>query len=386
MIAALLAMLGPFTIDTYLPSFPDIEATFHIERAILAQSLGVYLAAFAISTLFWGPLADRIGRRSVIVISVSLYIIASIGCALAESIHSLLFLRVIQGLAASGGLIAGRAMIRDAHDARTAQQAMAQVMLLFALAPAVAPMLGGWLQLHFGWRSIFWFLTLFGGLVLLFTLWIQETLVAEKRQSIQPRHVMRTYIKTVTHAHFPALTLSLSFVFAGLFLYIAGAPTVIYDFLELGPKDFPFQFIPMVAGMMLGAWAANRLAHRWTTTRLVVTGFAMTGAAALFNIMQSAIVSPPQLFYMIAPLPIYCFGLAMLMPTLTVLSLDCFPQHRGTAASMQGFIQMLISAAVASLAVPLLHSHAVDFALGQAFFLSMGVMLWLYHKRQVHAQ
>ena len=164
MIAALLAMLGPFTIDTYLPSFPDIEATFHIERAILAQSLGVYLAAFAISTLFWGPLADRIGRRSVIVISVSLYIIASIGCALADSIHSLLFLRVMQGLAASGGLIAGRAMIRDAHDARTAQQAMAQVMLLFALAPAVAPMLGGWLQLHFGWRSVFWFLALFAHL------------------------------------------------------------------------------------------------------------------------------------------------------------------------------------------------------------------------------
>ena len=141
-IAALLAMIGPFSIDAYLPSFPDIEMEFGISRAVLSQSLAVDLLAFAVSTLAWGPLADRFGRRLVILISMALYPLGSIGCALAENMEFFMLLRVVQGLAASGGFIAGRAMIRDAHDAEAAHRAMSQVMMLFALAPALAPVLG----------------------------------------------------------------------------------------------------------------------------------------------------------------------------------------------------------------------------------------------------
>ena len=144
LIAALLAMIGPFSIDAYLPSFPAIEMEFGVSRTMLSQSLGIYLLAFGISTLFWGPVADRFGRRLVIVVSMALYTLGSIGCALASNFEVFMLLRVAQGLAASGGFIAGRAMIRDAHDAEGAHRAMSQVMLLFALAPAVAPILGGW--------------------------------------------------------------------------------------------------------------------------------------------------------------------------------------------------------------------------------------------------
>jgi len=361
LIAALLSMLGPFSIDAYLPSFPAIELEFGISRAMLSQSLGIYLLAFAFSTLFWGPVADRVGRRPVILISFFL-------------------LRVVQGLAASGGFIASRAMIRDAHDAESARRAMSQVMLLFALAPAIAPVLGSWLHEHFGWRSIFWFLSAYGSMMFLMGLFIKETLTDEHRQSIHPARVIQVYISALTHGRFPALIFSVSFAFAGLFLYIAGAPTVIYDFLGLGSDDFGWLFIPMVAGLMLGAAISSRLAHRWPAQRTITAGFVVMVLAAALNLLDVNLASA-SIFTVIGPLVLYVIGLALLMPSITVLALDCLPTHRGTAASMQGFLQMITNAVVASFAVPLLHAKWMNFVFGQFVFLSLALILWIWLRR-----
>jgi len=384
-IVALLSMVGPFSIDAYLPSFPDIEATFGISRALLSQSLSVYLAAFAASTLLWGPLADRFGRRRVILASLSLYVLASAGCALAGNATNFIVLRTLQGFAASGGLIAGRAMIRDAHDAESAHRAMAQVTLVFALAPAIAPVLGAWLHDHYGWRSVFWFLCVFGALLIGMMVLTRETLSATQRQSVQPLLVARVYARTLQHRQFPLMVLSLGFAFAGIFLYIAGAPTVIYDFLGLGTDDFGVQFIPMVAGLMLGAFVSSRLSHRWTPVRIVSTGFAVLAAAVVLNLVQVALFDATVLFT-IGPLVIYAVGTAMIMPVITVLALDCFPHHRGTAASMQGFVQMLINAAVAGVAVPALHTRQHWFVIGQALFLSLALVLWYLSWRRRTAE
>jgi DHA1 family bicyclomycin/chloramphenicol resistance-like MFS transporter len=374
-VAALLAMVGPFSIDAYLPSFPAIEIAFGISRAMLSQSLAVYLVAFAVSTLFWGPLSDRIGRRLVILISLSLYAIASIGCALSEQSSSFMLFRVLQGLAASGGFIASRAMIRDAHDAQSAHRAMSQVTLLFAIAPAIAPVLGAWLHNYFGWRSVFWFLAGYGGLLVLLAVFIEETLAIDKRQSFHPTSVFKVYIKTLLHKQFPLMSLSLTFAFAGLFLYIAGSPTVIYDFLGLGSNDFGLQFIPMVIGMMSGAFVSSFLSHRSSGNRIIYYAFTIMIVAVLLNLLQLALFEPGVL-NIIGPLVVYVFGLAMLMPAITIRALDCFPHNRGAAASMQGFFQMFINALVASIAVPLLHTKIEYFVFGQFVFLSMALTLW----------
>jgi MFS transporter, DHA1 family, multidrug resistance protein len=384
-IVALLSMVGPFTIDAYLPSFPDIEATFGISRAMLTQSLAVYLAAFAVSTLLWGPLSDRIGRRLVILGSLSLYVVASIGCALANDSASFLILRTLQGIAASGGFIAGRAMIRDAHDAESAHRAMSQVTMLFALAPAVAPVLGAWLHDLFGWRSVFWFLSVFGALLVMMTLFIEETLAEKQRQSFRPSSVARVYIRTLKHRRFLLMILSLSCSFAGLFLYIAGAPTVIYDFLGLGSDDFGVQFIPMVGGLILGSFLSSRLSHRWPATRIIAVGFGIMLLAVVLNLVQVKLFEVTILFT-IAPLVMYAFGVAMVMPGVTILALDCFPHHRGAAASMQGFSQMMMNAGVASIAVPLLHTQAQYFVVGQVVFLLAALVLWYYSRSGVVAE
>jgi DHA1 family bicyclomycin/chloramphenicol resistance-like MFS transporter len=379
-IAALLAMIGPFSIDAYLPSFPDIELEFGISRAVLSQSLAVYLMAFAISTLFWGPLADRYGRRLVILFSMALYTLGSVGCALADSAETFMLLRVIQGLAASGGFIAGRAMIRDAHDAETAHRAMSQVMMLFALAPAIAPVLGGWLHDQFGWRSVFWFLSIFGSLLLLMGFLVKETLHNEQRRSIHPATVMRVYFGAISHKRFPALVLCLSLSFGGLFLYIAGAPTVIYDFLGLGSDDFGWLFIPIVSGLILGSSISARLAHRWPAQRTISIGLLVMMAATALNLITVNLF-PAGIITLVGPLVLYVTGLAVMMPAITVLALDCLPTHRGTAASMQGFLQSVINAAVASIAVPLLNTRWLDFVTGQLVFLLVAAGLWLYLRR-----
>ena len=380
-IAALLAMIGPFSIDAYLPSFPDIETEFGISRALLSQSIGVYLMAFAISTLFWGPLADRFGRRLVILVSMAIYTLGSVGCALAGSAETFMLLRIVQGLAASGGFIAGRAMIRDAHDAEAAHRAMSQVMLLFALAPALAPVLGGWLHDHFGWRSVFWFLSVFGSFLVLMGFFISETLVTSQRRSINPVTVLRVYFGALIHKRFPVLVLILSLSFGGLFLFIAGAPSVIYNFLGLGSDDFGWLFIPIVAGLMLGASISGRLAHRWPAQRTISAGFLVMMTAIVLNLI-TVNLAKADILTLVGPLVLYVTGLAVMMPAITVLALDCLPTHRGTAASMQGFLQSLTNAAVASIAVPMLTARWLNFVLGQLVFLSLAAVLWYYLERK----
>ena len=380
--AALLSMIAPFSINTYLPSFPDIELEFGISRVVLSQSLAVYLMAFAISTLFWGPMADRFGRRAVVLISMALYSIASAGCATSQNADLFLFFRVMQGLTASGGVVAARAMIRDANSAADARRAMAQVMLYFAVAPAVAPVLGGWLHGFFGWRSVFWFLTSFGGLLILMGLITTETLLPGERSSIHPAAVVRAYLGALRHEQFLTLILCWSLGFAGLFLYIAGAPTVIYGFLGLGANEFGWLFVPIVTGLILGAYISNRIPGHWSPTGIISAGLAVMFAGVLVNLASSnlAAASIPTV---IGPLLFYVTGFALMIPALTVLSLDCLPANRGTASSMQGFAQMIASAGVASFAVPLLSGRWLHFALGQALFLLISIGLWLRLKRSL---
>jgi len=374
-IIALMTMIGPFTIDTYLPSFPAIEAEFSISRALLSQSLGFYLAAFAFSTLIFGPLTDRLGRRMVILISLLFYIAASIGCALSNDYSTFLIYRILQGVAAAGGLVAGRAIIRDVFSPQDAHHAMSRIMMLFAIAPAIAPVIGGWLHELFGWHSIFYFLAFFACIIFVLVLFhVPETLESSHRQSLHPMSIARVYGRTIIHRRFQSLIFIVAFYFGGMFLYIAGAPTVIFDFLDLGTGDFGFMFIPIVVGLIFGAWLSSRLAHQWPMPRTIGLALGLMLLGSLLNILQSFF--NPMIFTFITPLMIYAAGIGIAMPALTVLALDCFPKNRGTASALQGFVQMMANALVASLAVPLLSQQASHLAIWQFIMLVCALLLW----------
>lgn len=371
-----MTMIGPFTIDSYLPSFPDIEAEFNISRALLSQSLSAYLVAFAISTLILGPLADRLGRRHVIFGSLLFYIAASIGCALSTDYNTFLIFRLLQGAAAGGGLVAGRAMIRDVYSPQDAHRAMSRVMMLFAVAPAIAPIIGGWLHDLFGWHSVFYFLAIYASAVFfLVYFYLAETLAPDQRQSFHPIKVARVYGRTLVHPRFLLLVFVVASSFGGMFLYIAGAPTVMFDFLKLDSGDFGLMFVPIVIGLILGSGLSGRLAHRWPIERTVKLALALLVVAALLNVAQSFWITT-MISTTVIPLALYACGMGIAMPALTVMTLDCFPNNRGTASALQGFVQMMGNALIASLAVPLLSFQPSYLAMGQLVLLACALLLW----------
>ena len=190
---AALAALGPFSIDTYLPSFPEIGEALGATPLQVQQTLTAYLLPFAIMTLWHGAISDALGRRRVILVALGLFALASAACVFATRIEHLWILRALQGMTAGAGIVIGRAIVRDLFDGAPAQRLMANITMMFALAPAIAPMIGGWLQALFGWRSVFGLLVL-----MTFALWLAclrllpETLPAARRQPLHAAYLWRT--------------------------------------------------------------------------------------------------------------------------------------------------------------------------------------------------
>ena len=373
---ALLAMLAPFSVDTYLPSFAALGNHFQITREVLQQSISLYMVGFAATTLIYGSLSDSFGRRKVIIAALLFYIVSSIGCFLAQDYATFLAMRIGQGLSASGGMIVGRAVIRDRFEGAQARQAMSYVMLLFSLAPALAPMIGGVLQEWMGWRSVFLFLTILGGVTTLYTLrYLPETLPPEDRQPFRLLTLLSQSLDALRHRQFLRIILTIAFAFGGMFIYIVGAPVVIFDHLALTTTDFWMLFVPMVAGLMLGSFTSGRLAHRLSSNVSIISAFVPLIIAALLNLLQSYLLTPTP-WSVIGPMVIYAFGIAWMLPNLTIMSLDCFPHHRGLAASMQGFMQTLGGAIAAGIIVPIINDSNALFAVAQSLLLLMALLIW----------
>ncbi len=377
LIVALLAMLAPFSIDTYLPSFPDIAADLAATPLQMQQTMSLYLLAFALSTLFYGPLSDSFGRKKIAVVALLLYAVSSIGCALALNIEQLIWMRIGQGMAASAGLVIGRAMIRDCYHGPQAQRVMARMMLIFAVAPAVAPVIGGLLHDFFGWRAVFWFLAGLGMLLAaMLLLGSSETHPRAVRQSIHPVVVGRSYLAVLVSPRFMGLAFTFSLMFGGFFLYVAGAPHIIYDHLGLGVNDFWVLFVPIVGGVMLGSFTAGRLAGRLPPARTVAVGFVIMVTAGLANLLQAMLMTPAPL-NVIAPAALYLMGMAIAMPNLSLMGLECFPANRGMASAMQSFIQMGVAALVVGLIAPWVVPHLPWLALTMMGLNGVALLLWL---------
>lgn len=273
-------------------------------------------------------------------------------------------------------------MIRDAHDSHEAHRAMAYVMMLFALGPAIAPVIGGWLHDTFGWRSVFYFLAIYGAAIVLMTLrFLGETLSLEHRQSFHPLAVFRLYTRILVHHRYQATVFSLGASFGGLFLYIAGSPTVVFDFLGLDSRHFAWQFIPMTSGIIAGSFVSGKLSHHWQTKNIIHLALLLMGLAAMINLAQ-AYWLPPEPLTLIAPQVLYAFGIALALPGLTIMALDCFPKNRGAASAVQGFVQMMMTAVVASLLLPALSATVSGFAWAQASLLVASLLLWTWARRR----
>ena len=375
-ILACLGMIGALAIDTYLPSMPAIGVEFDVGPVAVQQTLSVFLFCFAFMMLFYGTLSDSFGRRPVILAALSVYTLASVGAAFAPSFGALLACRALQGLSAGAGSVIGQAIVQDRFAGSQAQKIMSHIMMVFGLAPAIAPVLGGWLHVSFGWRSTFIFLAIFGtALILLCLRLLPESLPREKRQVFHPVTIGRNYLMVLRRPQFVLLSLAVGMAFGGLSLYIGSAANFVMEILGLPETAFAWMFIPLIGGMVIGsAWGGKR-ASRQAPARLMWIGYAVMGLAAVLNVGYNALF-PAMVPWAVLPLFVYTFGLAVAMPAIQLTAMGLFPDNRGLAASMVGFIQMMSFALVSGLVAPLLFGSAFKLALGVAVGLVLSFIAW----------
>ncbi len=377
-----LAAMGPFTIDAYLPSFRDIGRTFDATPELVQQTMTSYLVPFAVMTLWHGALSDTYGRRRVTLVCVALFALASLGCMMAWSIGSLVFFRALQGASVGAGTVIGRAIVRDVFDGAEARRLMSTIALLFAVAPAVGPIIGGWLQVAFGWRSVFVFLTVFAVLVWV-ACWkaLPETLPVERRQPLHAGSLLSGYGEVLRSGPFLALVVALTMNFAANFLYVVSAPAFVFHALQRSETEFYWLFGPLTAGMMLGNVAAVRLAARWTHRRMLVAGYTVMGLAAAANVFFH-LHHAAELPWSVLPLGVFAFGVTLTMPSLTLMALDLFPERRGLAASCQSFVQTGGNALVAAFLAPALWATAHELSVGMMALFAAGLVAVLLFARR----
>ena len=375
---AVLGMLGPFSIDTYLPAFAGIATALGATPVEMQQTLSAYLFGFAFMNLFHGALADSFGRRPVVLWGIALFTIASAGCALSQSIGQLVFFRAVQGLSTGAGIVVSRAVIRDMFPPAQAQQVMSQVTIYFGVAPAVAPIVGGWLFVHTGWHSIFWFLALVGAI-----LWITnfrllpETLHPSHRQPFNVRHLMRGYWALGSSPKFLLLALASGVPFNGMFLYVLSAPAFLGEHLKLEPTQFFWFFVLTISGIMGGAWLSGRLAGRIAPKRQIRHGFVIMFVVGIANVALNTVLEPHPAWALL-PIAIFSFGWALMVPVVTLLVLDLVPERRGMASSLQAFVGSTANGVVAGVISPLVMHSALGLATASLLMMCIGLASWMY--------
>lgn len=369
-----LASLGQFAIATYLPAFDAMGAELAASPSQIQQSLTAYLLPFALAIVWHGAISDAIGRRGFILVGLLLFVAGSLVCALAPSIAWLFAGRVLQGLSAGIGIVVGRAMLRDRFDGEQAQKQLATVAILFSLAPALAPVCGGWLLPVVGWRGIFAFLALLGALLWL-GCWrhLPETLPAERRQSLHPLDLTRAFAALLGDRRYLLICLANAGINSAIYLYVLSAPVFVTRHLGLGPQSFAWLFLPIVGGLLVGSFAARRAAGRLPAERAVQGGYVVMLMAAVVNI-GAALWLPVGVPWSLLALPLFGLGLMLTQPGLQLLALERFPARRGLASSGYVTIQQTSNALSAALLVPLLLGSTLSLALGMAVLAGLA---WL---------
>ncbi|HSI45643.1 MAG TPA: multidrug effflux MFS transporter [Methylophilus sp.] len=382
-VLAALAALAPFAIDTYLPAFHVMAESLQADPLSIQQSLTFYLLPYALMTLCHGAVSDAVGRITTIKWGLGIFVLASIGCAFAPNVQTLWLFRALQGMSGGAGNTVARAMVRDLFDGPQAQRVMATVQMLFGIAPAIAPILGGVL-LGIHWQAIFIFLALYAGL----TLWaavryLPETVPVEKRVRFSMQSIAHTYGKMLGNRQFLILTACVGLNFSAFFIYVLASPVFLVEHLHLTSQQFGFLFVPTVAGMMTGSWLARHTAGKLSASNTIRWAFGWMVFVATMNVaIQTIYAGEPVWWMAILPIALFNIGMATVMPLLSIAALDFYPKTRGTAASAQAFMQMVCSTLSSAVIVPLVwHSTlSLSVAMLGMTLVSALLMLMIHHR------
>lgn len=376
-----MSMIGPFSTDTYIPAMKAMETALNTNAVALTQTLTVYFFAVAVMALWHGAISDAVGRRPVVLTSLAVYCLASLGCMLSPNVSVLLFFRALQGLAGGAGVVVGRAMIRDRFTGAEAQRMQSQVTIVFSLAPALAPVVGGYMVAYLSWRWVFAFMVLMSALTWLGVYWLMpETHPKEKRQPLHVRTLLDNYLHIFFTPPFQLLSASGAFAFGALFVYIAAAPEFILQHLKLSETEFFWIFGAFITGLMAAAVISSRIAGRLPISSQMRLGLTVATLGLTLNWAYVHLFTP-RVPWAILPLLLYGVGLGLYTSATTLRVLDLFPTLRGTCSSLYTFATTVLAALAMGVVAPLV-SHSLNaLAVTGITFVVFAIVLWYVFER-----
>jgi DHA1 family bicyclomycin/chloramphenicol resistance-like MFS transporter len=358
-----LVALGQISTSIYIPSMPSIVDDLATTPDRVNLTLSGFLLGFAVCQMVFGPLSDRFGRRPTLIAGLGLYLAFTLVCAFAWSIQGLIVGRILQGMAACVGPVLGRAIVRDLYGVEGTAKAMAKISAALAISPAIAPIIGGYLQAWFGWRAAFIFLGGVGVVVLVATLWLlRESNPRGSGARVENHHGLLAAVTTLlADRSYLGNTMAVSCVFAGLMAFAAGGPFVFIDILRLSPQHYGMLAVFTVAGYLAGTLVAGRLAGRLPLDRLTLLGLVICITGGGFMLVAAA-AAPPSTVALVAPMAVFTAGLGIVLPSGIAAAMVPFPAIAGSASALLGFLQMMVAAAASSLVGILPHDSAVPMA------------------------
>lgn len=368
-----LVALGPLSIDMYLPAMPAMMQAFGTNISTIQLTISAYLAGFSLFHLLCGPLADRFGRKPVLLGGTVLFVVACIGCSLATTVEELLLWRFTQGIGACVGPTLARTIVRDIFGATRAARALSLIAMLMALAPAVAPTLGGAMLIVLPWSSIFVFLAAYGGLVVLVThRYLPESLPA--KQSLHPAAIFRNYAELLADPQYLTVTVASGLCYAAMLTYLACSSFVYIEMLGVPVEYYGLIFLTTVLGYTGGSAISARLSGSTPSESLMLAGAALAVAATL-AMWASSELYPNSVSAIMIPMVFFTMALGLTLPHAMAIALRPFPHIAGTASSLLGFIQMALSAGISAVVGLFLHSTPRPMIL--AMVLISFIALWM---------
>ncbi len=337
---AALVSLGPLSTDMYLPALPSMADEFATDSGNIQLTLSPFLAGFALAQIIYGPLSDRFGRKPVLMAGLLIFTLSSLACALSDNIVSLIIFRFLQALGGSAGPVLGRAMVRDIHGAANSGKVLSHIATAMALAPAVAPIAGGFMSLYWGWQSIFLFLALLGllGTVLLH-FQIAESAPEEFRHPKSIYQILRNYQILLGDKKYLGYTLTCTASYAGLFCFLSGSSFVVIDYYGIAQENYGLLFTMVVIGYISGTLIGGRLSLSKGFQTLVMLGSIICLISGLI-MLALAFTQPTHVAATIVPMMLFMVGVGLVMPQSMAGALSDYPHIAGSASGLLGFIQM----------------------------------------------
>ena len=378
---AALSAVAPLTTDMYLPSLPNIAQQLSASTAQVQLTISAYLIGFALGQIFYGPLSDRHGRKPVLLCAVALYCVASLVCALSTSVEMLIVARFAQALGGSGGVVLVRAIVRDLYSGARAGRELSLIGSVTALAPVLAPVVGGILQTGFGWRSIFVTLVI-AGLASGGMVWLRlpETLATRAAEPVSPVNMLKSYRVVARHPAFLAYLGISTASYAGLFAWISGASFVLQNLYGLTPFNFGIAFALGSIGYMTGTLIAARLVARLGLDGIIGLGSVAVSIGGL-GMVAAVALGLTSAISLVLPVAVYLAGLGMVLPQTIAGAMTPFPERAGTASALLGFIQQSAAALCGAVVGWLLGANAWPIAIAVAVMGCTTLAIWLSTRR-----